>query len=138
MSARDAWNKSIIEAFRANEGRVGGRFEGRLLLLLHHTGAKTRLPRLNPLAYMMDSERYVLIASKGGAPIHPDWYYNLLTHPNVTVETGTETFEAVAMLSSEPERTRLFDEMAARNPVFITYKRKTTRTFPVFTLTRKS
>ena len=138
MSDRDAWNKSIIEEFRANEGRVGGRFEGRLLLLLHHTGAKTGLPRLNPLAYMMDGEHYVLIASKGGAPKHPDWYYNLLAHPNVTVETGTETFEAVAELASEPERTRLFDEMAARNPVFTTYKSKTTRTFPVFTLIRKS
>ena len=138
MSDRDVWNKEIIEEFRANDGRVGGRFEGRLLLLLHHTGAKTRLPRLNPLAYMMDGARYVLIASKGGAPTHPDWYYNLLAHPNVTVATGTETFEAVATLASEPERTRLFDEMAARNPVFTTYKRKTTRTFPVFTLTRKS
>ena len=138
MTDRDAWNKSIIEEFRANEGRVGGRFEGRLLLLLHHTGAKTGLPRLNPLAYMMDGERYVLIASKGGAPTHPDWYYNLLAHPNVTVEMGTETFAAVAKLASDPERTRLFDEMAARNPVFTTYKSKTTRTFPVFTLTRKS
>ena len=138
MSERDAWNKSIIEEFRANEGRVGGRFEGRLLLLLHHKGAKTGLPRLNPLAYMMDGERYVLIASKGGAPTHPDWYYNLLTHPNVTIETGTETFEAVAELASESERTRLFDEMATRNPVFTTYKSKTTRTIPVFTLTRKS
>ncbi|MBV7334546.1 nitroreductase family deazaflavin-dependent oxidoreductase [Chloroflexi bacterium TSY] len=134
MSDRDAWNKAIIEEFRANEGRVGGR----LLLLLHHTGAKTGLPRLSPLAYMMDGARYVLIASKGGAPTHPDWYYNLLSHPNVTVETGMETFEAVAKLASEPERTRLFDEMAARNPVFTTYKSKTTRTFPVFTLTRQS
>ena len=137
MTDRDAWNKAIMEEFRANEGRVSGRFEGRLLLILHHTGAKTGLPRVNPLAYMMDGERYVLIASKGGAPKHPDWYYNLRAHPNVTVETGTETFEAVANLSSEPERTRLFDEMAARNPVFTTYKSKTTRTFPVFTLTRK-
>ncbi|MEM7028665.1 MAG: nitroreductase family deazaflavin-dependent oxidoreductase [Chloroflexota bacterium] len=138
MFDRDAWNKSIIEEFRANEGHVGGRFEGRLLLLLHHTGAKTGLPRLNPLAYMIDNERYVLIASMGGAPKNPDWYYNLLVNPRVVVELGTETFEAVATETSEPERTRLFDEMAAKNPVFYDYKRKTTRVFPVFTLTRTS
>ena len=87
------WNQQIIEEFRANDGRVGGNFEGRTLLLLHHTGAKTGTERVNPLAYQRLSDDSVAIfASKGGAPTTPDWFHNLVANPDVKVEIGTETF----------------------------------------------
>ena len=83
------FNAQIIEEFHANQGRVGGIFEGAPLLLLHHTGAKSDKNRINPLGYHSDGERYVVCASNGGAPRNPDWYYNLKAHPNVTIEVGT-------------------------------------------------
>ena len=88
------FNKKVIEEFRANGGKVGGHFENMSLLLLHTTGAKSGLPRLNPLAQMADGDRYVIIASKGGAPSHPDWYHNIVANSSVKVEVGTEAFEA--------------------------------------------
>src|SRR4051794_18337035 len=90
------FNARIIEEFRANDGVVGGMFEGMPMLLLHHVGAKSGTPRVNPLAYQADNGRYVILASKGGAPTNPDWYYNLKANPDVTIEVGTDTFEAVA------------------------------------------
>src|SRR2546430_7310242 len=87
------WNAKIVEEFRANEGRVGGPFEGRPLLLLHTKGAKSGEERVNPLAYMPDGDRYAVFASKGGAPTNPDWYHNLMVNPDVKVEVGTETIE---------------------------------------------
>ena len=87
------WNQKIIEEFRANEGKVAG---WKTLLLLHTTGAKSGLPRLNPTAYTEDKGRLVIIASKGGADTHPDWYYNVVANPNVTIEVGTEKYDAVA------------------------------------------
>ncbi len=131
------WNKKIIEEFRANEGRVGGNFADMTLLLLHTTGAKSGRPRLNPVAYTKDRDRLVIIASKGGAESHPDWYYNVLTNPNVTVEVGTEKYDAIATVEEEPERTRLYDQMAAQYPGFETYRQKTSRKIPVITLKRK-
>jgi deazaflavin-dependent oxidoreductase (nitroreductase family) len=89
-SASD-FNAQIIEEFRANEGRVGGPFEGLPLLLLHHTGAKSGKRYINPLAYQADNGRYVIFASKGGAPTNPGWYYNLRANPDTTIEVGTET-----------------------------------------------
>jgi deazaflavin-dependent oxidoreductase (nitroreductase family) len=129
------FNRAIIEEFRTNEGRVGGRFEGRTLLLLHSTGAKSGLPRVNPLAYVKDGDRYVIIASKGGAPTNPDWYYNLLAHPQVSIEVGTEQFDVVAQAADEPERTQLYAKMEAKMPGFTDYKHKTTRVIPVVVLT---
>ena len=131
------WNKKIIEEFRANEGRVGGHFENMTLLLLHATGTKGGLPRLNPAAYTMDRDRIVIIASKGGADTHPDWYYNLVSNPNVTIEVGTEKYDAVASVEEEPDRTRLYDQMAAKYPGFEEYRQKTSRVIPVITLKRK-
>jgi len=131
------WNKAIIDEFRANGGKVGGRFEGRNLLLLHTTGAKSGLPRINPVVYMADDERLVIIASKGGAPTHPGWYHNLVAHPEVSVEVGTEQFKARATVATEPERTELYDKMAAINPFFAEYQQKTTRVIPVVILTRQ-
>lgn len=136
MSNPNEWNKAIIEEFRANGGQVGGRFAGGTLLLLHTVGAKSGQPRVNPLAYTMDGDRYIVIASKGGAPTNPDWYYNVAANPLVTVEAGTEQFQARAAIASEPERTRLFDQMATLRPGFAEYKKQTTRVLPVIVLTR--
>lgn len=137
MTNPNDWNKKIIEEFRANEGKVGAPFENTPLLLVHTTGAKSGEHRINPLAYITDDERYVIIASKGGAPSNPDWYYNVVANPEVSVEVGAEKFDAVASVAEEPERTELYAKMAAKNPGFNEYKTKTTRTIPVITLTRK-
>ncbi len=138
MSNQPNWNQAIINEFRANSGKVGGAFAGRTLLLLHTIGAKSGQERINPVAYVKDGDRFVIIASKGGAPTHPDWYYNVLAHPLVTVETGTERFQARAEITSEPERTRLYDKMVEMMPGFDEYRRKTTRVIPVITLRRVS
>jgi deazaflavin-dependent oxidoreductase (nitroreductase family) len=135
MSELNDRNKTIIDEFHANGGKVGGRFEGKTLLLLHHKGAKSGEERINPVAYVPDGGRYIVIASKGGAPTHPDWYYNLVAHPLVTVEVGTETFQVRAAVAEEPERTRLYDLMAGMMPGFNDYRRNTTRVIPVFILT---
>ncbi len=136
MSNQINWNQAIIDEFRANYGKVGGPFAGRTLLLLHTVGAKSGQERVNPVAYVTDGDRLVIIASKGGAPTNPDWYYNILAHPLVTVEAGTEKFQARAAVASEPERTRLYDKMVEMMPGFDEYRRKTTRVIPVITLTR--
>lgn len=136
MSEMNEWNKKIIDEFRANGGRVGGPFAGKSLLLLHTKGAKSQQERINPVACIRDGDRLAVIASKGGAPTHPDWYYNLVANPLVTVEVGTETFQARATVSEEPERTRLYDKMAEMMPGFDDYRRKTIRVIPVIVLTR--
>ena len=136
MSHFKDWNKAIIQEFRANGGKVGGQFTNMPLLLLHTTGAKSGQPRINPLAYISDGDRFVVVASKAGAPAHPDWYYNIVAHPAVSVEIGTEQFEAVAAIAAEPERTELYAKMVAKNPGFAEYERKTTRVIPVITLKR--
>ena len=129
-------NKAIIDEFRANGGKVGGRFEGRTLLLLHTIGAKSRKERVNPLGYVQDGKRLAIIASKAGAPINPDWYHNLMANPLVTVEVGTEKFQVRATIAEEPERTRLYDMMVERVPVFEEYRQKARRVIPVILLTR--
>jgi deazaflavin-dependent oxidoreductase (nitroreductase family) len=136
MSNLNDRNKAIIEEFRANGGKVGGPFAGRTLLLLHTIGAKSGQKRINPVACITDGDRLVIIASKGGAPTHPDWYYNIVANPLVTVEVGTEQFQAQAAISAEPERTRLYNQMVAMMPGFAEYQSKTTRVIPVITLTR--
>src|SRR6185503_10310725 len=125
------WNKGIIEEFRTKQGKVGGNFEGKDLLLLHTTGAKSGLERVNPVMYFIDGDRYVVIASKGGADTNPDWYHNLLAHPEVSVEVGTEQFPAIAAVSSEPERTKLYEKMESIRSGFTEYKHKTARVIPV-------
>ena len=130
------WNKAVIDEFRANGGKVGGNFENMTLLLLHTIGAKSGEPRLNPVVYLADGERYVIIASKGGAPTHPSWYHNVVAHPEVTVEVGTEKFQAQAEVVQEPERTELYETMSAKYPGFAEYEQKTTRVIPVLVLTR--
>ncbi len=135
MSEVNEWNKKVIEEFRANEGRVGGNFEGKTLLLLHTKGAKSQQERINPVACIRDGERLAVIASKGGAPTNPDWYYNVTANPLVSVEVGTEKFQAYASVAEEPERTRLYNQMVEVMPGFDDYRRKTTRVIPVIVLT---
>jgi deazaflavin-dependent oxidoreductase (nitroreductase family) len=135
MSSPNDWNTAIINEFRSNAGKVGGPFAGRTLLLLHTVGAKSGQERVNPVAYVKDGDRFVIIASKGGAPTNPDWYHNLLAHPLVTVEVGTDRFQVQAEAASEPERTRLYSLMVAMMPGFAEYQQKTKRVIPVFTLT---
>ncbi|MGA9876268.1 MAG: nitroreductase family deazaflavin-dependent oxidoreductase [Solirubrobacteraceae bacterium] len=130
------FNAQIIEEFHANEGRVAGMFEGLPLLLLHHTGAKSGKSRINPLAYQADGGRYVVFASKAGAPTNPDWYYNLKAHPNVTIEVGTDTIDVVAEEATGAERDRLYRTQAERVPQFAEYEQKAEgRVIPVIVLT---
>lgn len=131
------FNKGIIEEFRTNGGVVGGHFEGMNLLLVHTTGAKSGRERINPVAQISDGDRYVIIASKGGAPTSPDWYYNLKANPEVTIEVGTQKFPALATITEEPERSELFEKMASQYPGFEDYKEKTKRVIPVVILTRQ-
>jgi deazaflavin-dependent oxidoreductase (nitroreductase family) len=135
MSTPNNWNQATINEFRANAGKVGGRFEGKTLLLLHTIGAKSGQERINPTAYVRDGDRLVIIASKGGSPTNPGWYYNLLAHPLVTVEVGTGQFQARAEIASKPERTRYYNKMVEMMPVFAEYQKKTTRVIPVIILT---
>ncbi len=136
MNIQNDRNRAIIEEFRANAGKVGGPFAGRTLLLLHTIGAKSGQSRLNPVAYIRDGEQLAIIASKGGAPTNPGWYYNLVANPLVTVEVGTEQFQARAVIAEEPERTRLYAKMVEMMPAFAEYQRRTTRVIPVIVLRR--
>lgn len=130
------WNTGIIEEFRANAGKVGGPFEGKPLLILHSSGAKTGKEHVNPVVYTTDGDKLIVIASKGGAPTHPDWYYNLVANPLATVEVGTEKFQVRAEILPEPDRTRLYKQMITVMASFAEYEQKTTRVIPVFALTR--
>lgn len=128
------WNRGIIEEFRANQGRVQS-FARQPLLLLTHTGARTGTRRTNPLAYFRDGDRYVVVASKGGAPTNPDWYYNLLANPRATIEVGAEELDVTAEPARGDERERLWAIITERNPAFGEYEQKTPRTLPVLILT---
>jgi len=129
------FNAQIIEEFHANEGRVGGMFEGMPLLLLHHTGAKSGKSRINPLAYQSDNGRYVVFASKGGAPTNPDWYHNLKAQPSVTIEIGADTIDVVASEATGEERERLYRTQAERITQFADYEKRAERVIPVIVLT---
>lgn len=129
-------NNAVIAEFRANAGKVGGRFEGAPVLLLTTTGTKSGLPRTNPLMYLDDGDRLLVFASKGGAPEDPDWYRNLLANPEATVEVGTETFAAKAVAITGAERDRLYARQAERYPQFAEYQAKVERSIPVVALER--
>jgi len=134
----DRFNDPVVDAFRAHAGRVPGRGP---TLLLTTIGARSGLPRMLPLNFSRDGERYVVIGSKGGSPTHPLWYRNLVAHPIVTIEVGTEAgievFQARASTAVEPERTRLFDAQVAIMPFFDGYRRAVTdREIPVVVFER--
>lgn len=136
MSKTDEFNARTIAEFRRNHGKVGGAFEGAPLLLLHTIGARSGQPRINPMMYLQDDERYPVFASKAGADSHPDWYYNLKAHPDAQIEIGDKTFDVHANEIHGPERDTLFARQAALYPGFADYQRKTTRTIPVVALSR--
>jgi deazaflavin-dependent oxidoreductase (nitroreductase family) len=134
-SPTNDWNTEVIEQFRANDGNMtSGPFKGAALLLLGTTGAKSAQRRTNPLVYTRDGDRFVVIASKGGAPTSPDWFHNLVANPDVTVEVGADRFPARAIVTEGGERDRLFAAQAAKMPNFAEYQRKTTRRLPVVVL----
>ena len=130
-------NDPVIAAYRASGGTITGRNTEHPLLLLTTTGARSGQPRVTPLNYSTDGDRLVVIASKGGAPTHPDWYRNLVANPEATVERGSETFRARARTAEGQERARLFAQHAARMPFFAAYERAVTaRQIPVVILER--
>ncbi|MFK0247574.1 nitroreductase family deazaflavin-dependent oxidoreductase [Amycolatopsis azurea] len=138
MSEMLDWNKNIIKEFRENEGKVGGPFEGGALLLLTTVGAKSGEPRTSPLAFMEEDGKYVVAASYAGSDKNPAWYHNIVANPKVTIEVGTEKFEATAtvVLEDRAERDRLFAKLVSVMPGFADYEKKTDRVIPVVTISR--
>ena len=135
------WNADIIEEFREHGGTVGGYFEGATMLLLHTTGRRTGREHVNPLVYLPDDGRWVVVGSKGGAPADPDWVRNLEANPEATIEVGTETIpvRATRILRHEPEREDLYARQVARRPGFADYEVTTAgiRKIPVIVLERR-
>jgi deazaflavin-dependent oxidoreductase (nitroreductase family) len=132
----NAFNQALIDEFRNDGGKVTGMFAGAPLVLITTTGAKSGRRRTTPIVYTTDGDRMVIIASKGGAPTSPDWYHNLVAHPEVTVELPNETFEARARVAEGPERERLWRAQADLMPNFDEYQKATTREIPVVVLER--
>jgi deazaflavin-dependent oxidoreductase (nitroreductase family) len=130
------FNKNIVEEFRANAGVVGGPFEGRPLLLLHTTGAKSGQPRLVPLAYFNVDGKLIIIGSKAGADTNPDWVHNLRANPRAHIEIGTDAYDVVAREFSREERNAAYPKVVAVAPGFGEYQAKTSRVIPLFELTR--
>jgi deazaflavin-dependent oxidoreductase (nitroreductase family) len=128
------FNQQVIDEFRANNGRVGGPFEGGRLILLTTTGARSGAPHTNPVGYLPDGDRILIIASAGGAPADPDWFHNLVANPRVTVENGTFTYDAEATVLPGDERDRIFVRAAEADPGWSAYQAKTARTIPVVAL----
>jgi deazaflavin-dependent oxidoreductase (nitroreductase family) len=137
MADRSDWNRHTIEEFRANWGKVGGIWEGRPLLLLTTTGAKSGRRHTTPTMYLRDGDRLLIFATKAGAPTNPHWYHNLLAHPEVTIEVGPETYQAIATQVTGEERDRLYAKQAELYPQFADYEKRTTRKIPVIALERK-
>jgi deazaflavin-dependent oxidoreductase (nitroreductase family) len=137
VSDMDDFNSKVIAEFRANEGKVGGPFEGAPVLLLTATGAKSGQQRTTPVMYLPDGERMVIFASKAGADTNPGWYHNLVAHPTATVEVGAEKLEVDASVASGEERAQLYERQAKLYPQFADYAQKTTREIPVVVLQRK-
>jgi len=130
------WNNGVITEFRANEGRLGGQFDGAPILLLHTTGAKSGADRVSPMMYLDHEGHLYVFASKAGSDSHPHWYRNLSANPEVRVELGAESFEAVATPLESSERDRVYAIQAERVPGFGEYQLKTTRVIPVVELVR--
>ncbi|MDZ7886986.1 MAG: nitroreductase family deazaflavin-dependent oxidoreductase [Mycobacterium sp.] len=134
----DQMNNAVIAEFRETGGKAGGVFEGKPLVLVHHTGAKSGIERIAPLVPLLLDGRIYIFASKGGADTHPDWYRNLLAHPEVTVEIGTDTFAATARVLEGDERDSVYAKQVAVEPQFGEYQRRTERVIPVVELVRVS
>jgi deazaflavin-dependent oxidoreductase (nitroreductase family) len=137
MTNQNDYNRQLIEEFRASRGKPDNPFAKRPLLLLTTTGAKSGLPRTTPMMYIPNGDRLLVIASNAGAPAHPDWYRNLLAHPEVTVEVKDETFNAIATVTQGPERQQLWHKIVELYPFFAEHQAKTSREIAVIVLTRR-
>ena len=131
------WNRQLIEEFRANGGKVSGQLANVPLLLLNTTGAKSGQPRTSPLVYYGENGRIFIFASKAGEPTNPDWYYNILAHPEVTIEIGAEKVPVTSVVLGEEERAQIYAKQAAASQLFADYEKKTTRKIPVIEMVRK-
>jgi len=132
------YNTKIIEEFRANEGRVGGIWEGSPIILIHHIGAKSGIERVTPLGcFPLGDGRFAIVASNGGSPGHPHWYYNLKAHPAINVEVGGQTFTVVAEELDGAARAELWPTLVAEASSLAEYQAKASRQIPVFLLTRQ-
>ena len=131
------YNAKTIAEFRRNNGKVGGYFEGAPLLIMHTQGARTGRNHVVPVMYLRDGERYIVFASKGGAPKNPDWYHNVKAHPNIKIEVDDETIAVEAEEILGVEHDRLYKRQAGLYPQFAEYQRKTKRTIPVIGMTKK-
>jgi deazaflavin-dependent oxidoreductase (nitroreductase family) len=132
------YNAEIIKEFRANQGRVAGPWAGTTLILIHHIGARSGAERITPLGcFSLGSGRFVIVASSGGSPVHPDWYYNVKANPKITVELGAQTFTVLADELASTARAELWPKLAAEHPTLGEHQARTTRQFPVFMLTRQ-
>jgi deazaflavin-dependent oxidoreductase (nitroreductase family) len=121
------WNNNVIEEFRENDGRVGGPFQDKPVLLLHHKGARTGTQRVSPLMYQTVENGFAVFASKGGAEENPDWYYNLRANPEIEVEIGSETLPVKARVAHGDERERIWEKQKVSHPQFAGYEAKTSR-----------
>lgn len=131
------YNAQIIAEFRANGGKVGGNFEGAPLLILHSTGARSGLERESPVMYLPDGDRWLVFASKAGAPDNPDWFRNLTANPEASIEVGTERVDVSAEELTGDDRDRAYATQAELYPGFAEYEAKTSRVIPVVALTRR-
>ena len=135
MTEYDDWNRRVVDEFRANGGKVA-QFEGRPLLLLHHTGAKTETERVNPLVYLPVGDDFAVFASKAGSDTNPAWYHNLRAYPDTEVEVGPDTVPVRARVAEGEERERIWSEQKSVNSNFADYEKLTTRPIPVVVLER--
>lgn len=131
------YNQRLIEEFRVDRSNNGGAFNGRPLLLLTTTGARSGQRRTTPMMCVPDGDRLLVIASNVGAPSHPAWYHNLVAHPQVTVEVGKETYDAIASVTEGAERQQLWTQIVEQYPFFADHQTKTTRQIPVILLERR-
>jgi deazaflavin-dependent oxidoreductase (nitroreductase family) len=134
MPDANDWNSKIITEFRANDGKVGGQFEGAPILLLHTTGAKSGHERVHPMMYQQVGAGYAVFATKGGAPTNPDWYHNIVAHPRVQAEIGSQTHEFTARVAAGDEREQIWSAQKSSYPGFADYEQNTTRQIPVVIL----
>lgn len=132
----NGFNQGVIGEFRANDGKTTGPFENQPLMIMTTTGAKSGMERVIPIVYTRDGDRIVIAASKGGAPTNPDWYFNIVAHPEVTLELPGETFKARGTVVDRAERDRLYAAHAEAMPGFAEYEQKTDRIIPVVVLER--
>jgi deazaflavin-dependent oxidoreductase (nitroreductase family) len=134
----DDYNTKIIEEFRTNAGRVGGPWTGITLILIRHTGARSGIDRVSPLAYSRQGDgRFAIWAANGGSPAHPNWYFNLKANPRITAEVGTQTFTVLAEELNDTARAELWPQLVAQYPQLDEVQATTARQIPVFMLTRQ-